>query len=159
MKIITRCGKIHISIDIYRIGVLKNMEKNKVKLNICGVNYYISTDEEVEYTKALGKQIDIHMSEILKSGALVTMTQAAVLTSLELADQLTKTEKNLDNFRNQIKEYLEDAGKAKSERDYYKRELERIKTEAKFKNDQINLFAKTEKTQKPEKAEDKKSDE
>ena len=44
----------------------------------------------------------------------------------------------------QIKEYLEDAAKAKSERDYYKRELERIKTEAKFKNDQINLFAKSE---------------
>ena len=40
-----------------------------------------------------------------------------------------------------MKGYLDDSAKAKSERDYYKRENERIKTEAKFKNDQINLFA------------------
>ncbi len=114
---------------------------NKVKLTICGVNYFINTDESVEYTENLGKRIDERMSQILKSGSLITMTQAAVLVALEMADELSKSEANVDNFRSQIKDYLEDSAKAKSERDYYKRELERYKTEAKFKNDQINLFA------------------
>lgn len=116
---------------------------NKVKLTICGVNYFINTDESVEYTENLGKKIDERMAQILKSGSLITMTQAAVLVALEMADELAKSEGNVENFRSQIKDYLEDAAKAKSERDYYKRELERYKTEAKFKNDQINLFAKS----------------
>ncbi len=116
---------------------------NKVKLTICGVNYFINTDESVEYTENLGKKIDERMAQILKGGSLITMTQAAVLVALETADELAKSEGNVENFRSQIKDYLEDAAKAKSERDYYKRELERYKTEAKFKNDQINLFAKS----------------
>lgn len=116
---------------------------NKVKLTICGVNYFINTDESVEYTENLGKKIDERMAQILKGGSLITMTQAAVLVALEMADELAKSESSVENFRSQIKDYLEDSAKAKSERDYYKRELERYKTEAKFKNDQINLFAKS----------------
>lgn len=118
---------------------MENM--NKVKLTIHGSNYIINTDESVEYTEQLGKRIDERMNAIMKSSFFITATQAAILVALEMADELTKSEKNVDNFRSQIKDYLEDAAKAKTERDYYKRELERYKTEAKFKNDQINLFA------------------
>lgn len=118
---------------------MENM--NKVKLTIRGSNYVINTDESVEYTEELGKRIDERMNEIMKGSFFITATQAAILVALEMADELTKSEKNVENFRSQIKDYLEDAAKAKTERDYYKRELERYKTEAKFKNDQINLFA------------------
>lgn len=114
---------------------------NKVKLTVCGIDYFITTDESVEYTENLGKKIDERMGQILRSGALVTMTQAAVLTALETADELSKSESEVQNLRSQMKDYLEDSAKAKSERDYYKRELERVKTVAKFKDDQINLFA------------------
>ena len=127
------------------------MEINRVKLKICGVNYFINTDESVEYTEELGKKLDERMNEIMKKGgSFVTITQVAVLAALELADELSKSEKNVENFRNQIRDYLEDAGKAKSERDYYKRELERVKTEAKFKNDQINLFARADRREDDE---------
>lgn len=118
---------------------MENM--NKVKLTIRGSNYVINTDESVEYTEELGRRIDERMNEIMKGSFFITATQAAVLVALEMADELYKSEKNVENFRSQIKDYLEDSAKAKSERDYYKRELERYKTEAKFKNDQINLFA------------------
>lgn len=118
---------------------MENM--NKVKLTIRGSNYVINTDESVEYTEELGRKIDERMNEIMKGSFFITATQAAILVALEMADELTKSEKNVENFRSQIKDYLEDAAKAKTERDYYKRELERVKTEAKFKNDQINLFA------------------
>lgn len=115
---------------------------NKVKLTIRGVNYYINTDESVEYTEELGKKIDQRLSDLLDSGLRLSVNQATVLVSLEMADALSKTLDEVDSLRNQMNEYLEDSAKAKSERDYYKRELERIKTESKFKNDQINLFAK-----------------
>ena len=115
---------------------------NKVKLTIRGVNYYINTDESVEYTTELGRKIDQRLSDLLDGGLRLSVNQATVLVALEMADALSKTLDEVDSIRNQMNEYLEDSAKAKSERDYYKRELERIKTEAKFKNDQINLFAK-----------------
>lgn len=121
------------------------MDKNRVRLDICGVKYFICTDESVEHTETLGKLIDEKMSEILKATSFISANQAAVLVSLDLANELSKAKAEAEGFRNQIKDYLEDSAKAKSERDYYKRELERIKTEASFKNDQINLFAKSEK--------------
>ena len=99
---------------------------NKVKLVIRGVSYYINTDESVEYTEGLGKKIDQRLSDLLDGGLRLSVNQATVLVALEM-------------------DYLEDASKAKSDRDYYKRELERLKTEAKFKDDQINLFAKANK--------------
>ena len=40
-----------------------------------------------------------------------------------------------------MKNYLEDAAKAQSERDFYKRELDRMKAEAKSRSNQINLFS------------------
>lgn len=115
---------------------------NRVKLEIRGINYFINTDESVEYTEELGRKVDERLAEILKGGSFISMTQAAVLVALENADGFMKSESENETLRNQVKEYLEDATKAREERDYYKRELERIKTEAKFKNDQINLFAK-----------------
>ncbi len=118
---------------------MENM--NKVKLTIHGSNYVINTDESVEYTEELGRKIDERMSEIMKSSFLITSTQGAILVALETLDALEKSKAEVDNFRSQIKDYLEDSAKAKQERDYYKRELERYKTEAKFKNNQINLFA------------------
>ena len=117
------------------------MDKIRVKLHIGGIDYYINTDETLEYTVSLGEKIDKRMTEILRSNSLITANQAAVLTALEIADELEKANAVTDNFRTQISEYLDEAAKAKNERDYYKRELERYKTEFIFKNDQINLFA------------------
>ena len=127
---------------------VKNMEKNRVKLNIGGIDYYINTDESIDYTVSLGEKINKRMTEILRSNSLITVNQAAVLTALEFADELEKSISGADNFRTQIKEYLDEANKAKNERDYYKRELERYKTEVSFKNDQINLFANNNKQKK-----------
>ncbi|MBR5247060.1 MAG: cell division protein ZapA [Clostridia bacterium] len=115
---------------------------NRVKLEIRGITYFINTDESPEYTEELAQKIDERLATILKGGSFISMTQAAVLVALEEADKSYKSEQEIESLKTQVKEYLEDSAKAKSERDYYKRELERIKTEAKFKNDQINLFAK-----------------
>ena len=115
---------------------------NRVKLEIRGINYYINTDESPEYTEELAKEIDERLAQILKGGSFISMTQAAVLVALEKADAAYKSNQEIESLKIQVKEYLEESAKAKSERDYYNRELERIKTEAKFKNDQINLFAK-----------------
>lgn len=103
------------------------MRKNTVKLVICGTDYYIGTDDNADYVEALGAGLEDRITKTLKSSNFISMTQATVLTALEYADEAKKAGDVADNLRSQLKDYLEDAAKAKSERDFYKREVERLK--------------------------------
>lgn len=102
------------------------MEKKVHKLVIAGEEYRIISDESTEYMQSLAHEVDVKMSAITK-GTRVSTTQAAVLVALQYADDASKNSGNADSLRAQLKEYLEDAAKAKSERDFYKREVERLK--------------------------------
>ena len=102
------------------------MNKKTHSLKIAGEEYRIVSDETSEYMNELAHEIDLKMAEILR-GARVSTTQAAVLVALQYADEANKNSGTTDNLRLQLKEYLEDAAKAKSERDFFKRELDRIK--------------------------------
>ena len=97
------------------------MEKQFVVV-ICGPTASGKTSLSVE----LAKELDSKITAILK-GSRVSVTQAAILVALQYADDAGKNSGNADNLRAQLKSYLEDAAQAKSERDFYKRELERIK--------------------------------
>ena len=57
------------------------------------------------------------------------MTQAAILLALDYADQCKKAEISADNLRSQIKEYLEDASRAKMDAEIARREVERLTRE------------------------------
>ena len=102
------------------------MNKTTHKLRIANDEYRIVTDESAEYMNELAHEIDLKIAEIVR-GARVSTTQAAVLVALQYADEAKKHGGASDNLPLQLKEYLEDAAKAKSERDFYKRELDRIK--------------------------------
>lgn len=102
------------------------MDKKVHKLNIAGEEYRIVSDESTEYMQDLAREVDAKMTTILR-GSRVSTTQAAILVALQYADDATKNSGNADTLRSQLKAYLEDAAQAKSERDFYKRELERIK--------------------------------
>lgn len=102
------------------------MDKKVHKLTIAGEEYRIVSDESMEYMQDLAREVDMKMTAILR-GSRVSTTQAAILVALQYADDATKNSGNADTLRSQLKAYLEDAAQAKSERDFYKRELERIK--------------------------------
>lgn len=105
------------------------MEKKVHSLTIAGEEYRIVSDESTEYMQALAKELDQKITSVLR-GSRVSVTQAAILVALQYADEAGKNSGNADNLRAQLKSYLEDAAQAKSERDFYKRELERIKAVA-----------------------------
>ena len=107
------------------------MERHTLRLQIAGEEYPVITEEDAKYMEALAHDIDMKMATILKNGRLST-TQAAVLVALEYADLAKKKGSSSDNLRSQLKEYLEDAAQAKSERDFYKRELDRKNAEKKL---------------------------
>lgn len=120
------------------------MEKNKVRVNIAGVTYSLITDETAEYTNELAAEIDEKMKEMQGANPFMSTNQATVLVAIEFADKAKKAEAAAEGYRDQIKDYLKDASEAQTERDFYKREIDRIRTEAKAKSAQINLFSQNE---------------
>ena len=117
------------------------MEKNKDRVTIAGVSYSRITDETAEYTNEIATEIDEKMRELQGANPFMSTNQAAVLVAIEFADKAKKAEQFAEGYRSQIEDYLKDASEAQTERDFYKRELDRVRTEAKSKADQINLFA------------------
>lgn len=102
------------------------MEKNKVEITVKNQKYTIISTETPERIKALAFTIDEKLSSIMKSSN-VTLTEALILTSLDLANEATEQEKAVTRLKKEMAGYLEDVEKAAMERDKYKRELDRLK--------------------------------
>ena len=102
------------------------MEKSKVEITVRNQNYTIITDDAPEKVLALANGLNTMLDGIMDSGK-VTLTQALVLAALDLADK-AKTYKTLsDKYKSEIADYLEDAERAMTERDRYKRENEKLR--------------------------------
>ena len=71
---------------------------------------------------SLAEKLDSDMTQMLASNPTASVTTAAVITALGYLDELKKSTSGADNMRAQIKDYLEDAAKAKYES--YKRRAE-----------------------------------
>lgn len=89
------------------------MPTSKVRLNICGSSYVISTTESESYMQNLADRLNLDMNELMASSTSVSITTAAVMTALNYRDELEKASGSADNMRRQIKDYLEDAASAK----------------------------------------------
>ena len=89
------------------------MPTSKVRLNICGSSYVVSTTENESYMQNLAERLNLDMNELMASSKSVSITTAAVMTALNYRDELEKASGSADNMRRQIKDYLEDAASAK----------------------------------------------
>ncbi len=102
------------------------MEKNKVKVTICGTEYTISAEDDKEYLAELGQELNDRMTGLLKENQRLSITQCAVLSALEYLDAFKKADANAENLRSQIQDYLEDAARARTDSEITKREVERL---------------------------------
>ena len=105
------------------------MPANKVKLTVCGSNYVISTTDSEEYVQSLAERLDKDMNELMNQSPSASVAASAVVVALGYLDELQKNASSADNMRSQIKDYLEDAAKAKLEAEEAKKEIERLRRE------------------------------
>ena len=103
--------------------------QNKIRVEICGSRYVVSSTEPVEYVKRLTNTIENKVKTIMDSSPSVTLNDAYFLTTLNYADMYEKSEQNADHIRSQLTEYLEDSTKAKLEVDELRKENERLRRE------------------------------
>ncbi len=107
------------------------MSMNKVRLRIYGSDYFLTTDDDVQYMRNLGDEVDFVLSGLLREHPRLSITQAAVLCALQMADEKHKTEQTSVTLRSEIQAYMEDASKAKTEAEIAKREIDRLNKELK----------------------------
>lgn len=115
--------------NVNKRNEVSKMPVNKIRLEICGCSYVISTTDSEQYTLSLAEKLDHNMNEIMVQNPSASVTAAAVLSALDYLDELEKSSASADNMRGQIKDYLEDAANAKLEAEEAKREIERLRRE------------------------------
>ena len=96
--------------------------ENRVTVSICGEEYTFVAEEAPSYMQKVGAYVGTKMDEML-TGAKVGRTDAAVLASAKIADELFQQRQAREAQRRQLKQYIDDAAQAKNEVSELKREL------------------------------------
>lgn len=112
-------------IDFHFIEGEVNTMANKITVTISGTEYTLMSDDAPSYMQRVADMVDGKMEEIMNAGRVSRM-DAAVLAAANLADELLKQQVSTENLRNQLKGYLDDANKAKSELSECKRQVVKL---------------------------------
>lgn len=95
---------------------------NKITVTISGTDYTLMSEDSPSYMQKVAGLVDEKMTDIMAPGRVSRM-DAAVLVAANLADELLKQQSTAENLRSQLKGYLDDVNKAKSELSECRREL------------------------------------
>ena len=93
---------------------------NSVTVKICGEEFKLITDNSPEYTQAVGVHVNAEMQKMLS--ARMGRMDAAIMTALNIADDLFKVRLTDEQLRAQIKSALDAEASAKAEANAFKRE-------------------------------------
>ncbi len=73
-------------------------EKNRAVVEIFGEEYIVKGDATTEYMTMLASYIDKKMKQISARNPRLNMTKVAVLTALNVADELSKLQEDYDTL-------------------------------------------------------------
>ena len=89
--------------------------ENRITISICDEEYTFVAEEAPSYMQKVGSYVNDKMSELLDA-AKVGRTDAAVLTAVNITDELFKEREAGDALRRQVKQYLDEAGQKRGQR-------------------------------------------
>lgn len=99
---------------------------NKIKIEIASSEYVIASEERPDYVLELASVVDAQIKEIMAASPSLSLTTSLVLCCLNYLDERNKARDASDNLRIQMKDYIEDATKARLEVDEMRRELDKL---------------------------------
>ena len=115
-----------------------NNESKKVRIVVCSTEYTLITEDSEAYMQLLASELDKSLRSLVEGSTRISVTQASVLLALKYLDMSKKADEATDNIRGQLKEYLQDAAKARIEANEAKRENERLKSEIRILKARLN---------------------
>ncbi len=105
------------------------MRKNKIVLTICGMEFSILSDDDIDYVKATGREVDEKIKALIDDNNRLSVAMAAIVAALDYCDELQKNNTSIDNLRAEIKQYLEESAEYRKDAEDARREVERLKRE------------------------------
>ena len=89
--------------------------KNRIAVRILGQDHYLITTDELDYVHKVARLVDDRMQAVMKSNSALSHTKIAVLTALNLADDLTKARQAIEILETQIQPSGQDCSETKEE--------------------------------------------
>ncbi len=100
---------------------------NRVKVVLCGKEYVLQTEDAPSYVYQLAKSLEKRISDITENNPRVSAHSAVMMVALSTMDEMTKANNSIEVIRSQVKEYVDEAGKARLERDAALRDIDVLK--------------------------------
>lgn len=91
---------------------------NRVKVTVAGRSYTLQTTDEAAYAEQLAKELDQNIRAVMRQNSSLSVSDACILTALDLMDRQRQESVTNDNLRRELQEYLaraKEAGAAASE--------------------------------------------
>lgn len=117
------------------------MEYNKVRVNVCGKEFALQTEESTGYMKELAKILDSKISDFMDQNPGVDLTSSAILIGLSILDDSFKTNSDIDNIRAQIASYASETAQAMDKIDQLEEKIELLNREKENLQRDLELHA------------------
>lgn len=96
--------------------------KNKAVVTINGSEYAFASTDSPEYIERVAEYVDKKMIALTKQDKRLSASLAAVLTCVNIADELFKAQADTDKIRMQLLQYVEENAALKKENEKLKQE-------------------------------------
>jgi cell division protein ZapA len=88
---------------------------NQVNVKIFGQEFTIKGEDSPEYVEELAEFVDKKMREVASASSVITSHKVAILTAINIADELFRLQKEKgdqeENNQNKINDWIETLGK------------------------------------------------
>ncbi len=86
---------------------------NRVRIEVAGSWYVISTTEESSYVEELARELDEQLTKLLGKNDSLSINDALILCSLQFLLDKRQSERSADRLRQQFSGYMEEIKRAK----------------------------------------------
>ena len=117
------------------------MEYNKVRVNVCGKEFALQTEESAGYMKELAKILDSKINDFMDQNPGVDLTSSAILIGLSVLDDSFNTNSDIDNIRAQIASYAAETAQAMDKIDELEEKIELLNREKENLQRDLELHA------------------
>ena len=113
---------------------------NKVTVRINGQEYTVKGDEQEEYLRKVGKEVNHLISSVMERNHQIDMSSASVLAALNAVDKFYKKEIEIESLRRDEGSVYKQAEGLKADIRLLEEALEKMQTENSVLNDKIAQF-------------------
>lgn len=100
--------------------------KKKIQITVAGSQFTVVSAEDEGYTAGIAGNVDNSIIEMCRNGR-VSVTAAAILTAVNYCDDLNKANRDIEELKKQLQEYLQKLTEENNKKEELLKEIARLK--------------------------------